>query len=382
MLGGTLKNQKCPIGIDLGSHSIKMLQLERVEAGIRAVAAASREIPSDLSPTNEAYPEFVRDLIRDMLSRSAFKGRSVVSALPTTAVHYKNLRLPKMPAAELQAAVEWEAGEHLQFMGEPAAIQYIEAGEVTQGEDQRLEVILLAASQALIEQHVAILTGCGLQPIAIDATPNALARCLHRDRDYEEDINVEQMPVSVMIDIGFDASKVLIYRGRQIVFFKLIDIGGRKLDETIATQLKMPVSEVSDLRRQLSDEAVDSDSDDEVSPSRPNQVQRAIFEALRAPVSHLARELALCLRYYSVTFRGRRPEEVMLVGGESRQSWLVPLIEEGASVKVKLVNPLDGIDLASVDKNGSIARSVRAWTVAAGLSLRREEAGLLKRGAA
>ncbi len=102
------------------------------------------------------------------------------------------------------------------------------------------------------------------------------------------------------------------------------------------------------------------------------------LEAIRTPVNELAKEIGLCLRYYSVTFRGGRPGQVELVGGEAAQPRLPELIAEQLEVDVALGKPLAGIELSSsqiaIERRGSQSE----WAVAAGLALRRVGSGRLR----
>lgn len=397
MLGGNWNRSRCPIGIDLGTHSVKLLQLSRGPSALgsyTAIAAASRTLPTDSPPDGAERCGLLTELIRDMLTSQPFVGCKVVSCLPVTAIQYKNLRLPKMPADDLHAAVEWEATDRLNLPSDEVYLQYFNAGEVRQGEELRQEIIVMAAHRAAVQEHLAMLTGCDLQPVAIDVVPGALARCLGRFDPADL-----QAPARVVLDMGFSSSKVVIVRNGRVVFFKLIDIGGRKLDETVARHLNLSVAEAAELRRRLRDDEPEGEGDSVPfgSTGREN-VKRAVFEAMRSVVQDLSKELQLCLRYYSVTFRGRRPEQVTLVGGESRDPSVVEVLADGTRVAIEPAQSLNHVDLsplkpspdggeASAGDAEPPSRSTanddpRLWAVAAGLSMRPDARALRKRGAA
>jgi len=352
LFGGTFNKRVCPIGADIGSRGVKLLQLDRVATGFKAVAAASADLPDDLDLGAEAYHRAVAEALAHAKDSGNFVGNSVVSALPAAAVQYKNMRLPKMPGKDLAAAVQWEAQERLQLSGKAHTTQFFEAGEVRQGEEERQEIIMLAAPSAFVEGHVKAMTDCGFVPTAIDVVPGALARCFESAQGAGDE-------AAVTIDVGYSATKVLITRQGRILFFKLIDIGGRALDEAAARKLNMPRNELAPLRLRM------RNSEDGVQ----EHVRRAILDALRPAVADLGREIGLCLRYYSVTFRGRRPESAALIGGEAGQPWLAAQLSEQAGVNVVAANPLSHIDLSAVESLIPEA-DAGAWATAAGLSMR------------
>lgn len=362
MFGGTFNKKVCPIGVDIGSRSVKLLQLERTATGFKAVAAASADLPDDLELTADGYHRAVAEALAHAKDAGKFVGNAVVSALPAGAVQYKNIRLPKMPGKDLAAAVQWEAQERLQLAGQPHATQFFEAGEVRQGEEERQEIIMLAAPTGFVESHVKALTDCGFAPAAIDVVPGALARCFEASAGDD---------ATVTIDVGYHATKVLITRQGRILFFKLIDIGGRAFDEAASRKLNMPRTELAPLRMQMRREDA----------GVQEHVRRAVLEAVQPAVAELGREIGLCLRYYSVTFRGRWPESAALIGGEAGQDWLESQLTEQAGVTVAIANPLADIDLSGV--NVEIGPDTAgAWATAAGLSMRPKQANAGAKGVA
>src|SRR5450432_3069436 len=137
------RSQIQPIGLDLGMDSVKMMQLEVVENSLPALTAAEQP----LSPEARQHPDLhlaaSMDVVRKMLRDNSFSGRSVIAALPRHIVHVKNIRLPMMPPAELASAIEFEARNIFPFDMDQANVRYLPAGEVRQGSDTKLEVIVL-----------------------------------------------------------------------------------------------------------------------------------------------------------------------------------------------------------------------------------------------
>ncbi|MFW6059172.1 MAG: pilus assembly protein PilM [Phycisphaeraceae bacterium] len=365
MPGASGRRARGLIGVDLGARSVRMLQL--TAGGARLLAAAQRTLPGDRPLQGEAYHQAVGEAIRSMREQGGFRGRRVVSTLPASVVHFKNLRLPRMPPTELAQAVEWEAAERLQLADGQVEVQYFDAGEVRQGDELREEVILMAAPIAFTEAHVQTLVDCGFHPVALDVTPAVLARCL----DMETDRHDLAAPARVIVDIGYSASKVLIVRHGRVLFFKLIDVGGQKLDQMVADQLNMSPSEAAAARRQHG--APPTDAVDGASASgaqRSEEVQRVVYEAVRPAIAELAREVSLCLRYYSVTFRGERPESVWLVGGEAHHAALRALLADDVDVTVTPLDPLASVEVGALEPVLSGAGGRCAWAAAVGTARR------------
>ena len=77
----------------------------------------------------------------------------------------------------------------------------------------------------------------------------------------------------------------------------------------------------------------------------------------------LASELAMCVRYHSVTFRGQPLARVVLGGGEATQS-LADTLGKQLNLKCELSDPFRALPMQrDLGRRG-------LWDVAAGLALR------------
>lgn len=357
-LGGG--NSVGPIAVDLDAHEVRLVQVSSQAARVRVVAAARKALPADVEPDGAARHEAVAKAIRDAASRGGFTGKRLVTSLPATAVHVKNLRLPRMPADELPQAVEWEAKDRLQLDAEPHLIRFFDAGDVRQGEELRREVILLATPTAYAEGHAAALVDQGFKLDAVEAPPAALARLARRTSGGDAP--------AVMVDVGNRVTTAVIVHAGRVPFCKSINLGGDQMDQAVATHLDLPLDEARRLRRRFDHEAnPDADAADAEADPVGDEARRAMYEAVRPTLSDLARETALCLRYFGVTFRGERPGAISLTGPESTSRWLADTMAEAGAVAVGVADPLlPGDDRGKlVDDAGP-----GVWSVAIGSALR------------
>jgi type IV pilus assembly protein PilM len=350
-----------PIGLDIGHDSVKMLQLE-VDGGILKVRRASRRrLEASKCGKGEAGIDAALELAGDMLRHGGFAGRSVVAALPREIVQYKNLRLPQMPPNELPAAIRFEARNIFAFNASAAYVDYLSAGEVRQGNDVRQEVIVLAARQSDVDGFLDRLDRIGLTVASLDPEPCALYRSVERfvrRRDDEQEVNV-------LIDVGFRRTQVIIGRGRELGFFKPIDIGGQRLNELVAQRLAISMQEAQSLRRRLIE-----------TPQGPagadgqEAVRQAVLSATRGALEELGREISLCLRYHSVTFRGPGPSRVRLLGGEANDPNLCAILGSALAITVDAAHPLYNVDCGAIkpeDRQGSMSE----WATVLGLALKK-----------
>jgi type IV pilus assembly protein PilM len=263
-----------------------------------------------------------------------------------------------MPANELTSAIEFEARTIFPFDADAAQIRFLQAGEVRQGNDAKQEVIVLAARNEDVDNDLEQLHRCGAQVESLDWEPAAIYRGVERFIRRRED----EHEVYVLIDIGLRASQVIIGKGRDISFYKPIDIGGLKFNEAVSRKLNINMDEAVALRKRLTE----SNNDD---AAKRDPVRQAVFDATRSIMEELAREISLCLRYYSVTFRGQRPNRVRLVGGEANDPQLQSILNTTLPIPSETGRLMQNVNLSKLkpaDRRGSLSE----WSVALGLGLK------------
>jgi type IV pilus assembly protein PilM len=357
-----------PIGVDIGSDSVKLLQMEIVGNTLAVVAAARQPLPPaakshELKERTAAAAEVIRQMIR----HNPFSCRKIVAALPRDIVHVKNLRLPLMPLDEVRSAIEFEVKNIFPFETKDAHVRFLHAGEVRQGADARQEVIVVAATRSDVDTFLCELHRCGAAIESLDFEPAAIYRSVERFIRRRED----EQEVHVLVDVGGTRTQVVIGRGENISFFKPIEIGGQHLHDAVARKLGISSDEARDLRRRLIEagSAAASASPNAPDDSRRDPVRQAVFDATRSIMESLATEVSLCLRYHSVTFRGHRPTKLRLVGGEASDPQLLAVFNSALPLPTEAGRPLHSVDTSRMkpaDRRGFMSE----WTAAFGLSLR------------
>lgn len=342
---GLGKPRTSPIGVHIGSNSIKLVQFDA--AGTRLIDAARWDLSAEADVENAAV---LTEAIRRAREGRAFRGRRAVFCLGPRDLFVQNVRVSQAGGEELSRIVQNEAAGRLPFPSQEAEVRFVETADVHQAGAARREVILLACRKPVVERLVDVAEQSGLTPVAIDVEPGALLRCYTRQYRRDDDRQQQRM----FVHVGGSTTAVVIARGTHTMFVKYIDCGGKQFDEAVARYLKLPPSDASALRRHNGDRRADQ---------RDPEVTRSIIEAVRPSLDQLAGELSMCVRYYSVTFRGHPISQLVLSGGEANDA-LLEWIQGRLGLPCELGNPLRSFQPAFL--SGRIGQ----WDVAAGLALR------------
>ena len=199
-------------------------------------------------------------------------------------------------------------------------------------------------------------------------------RSLRRQEDRERTV--------VFVDVGNQYTTVVFGRGGEISFVKQIPIGGEKFNEEIALKVGVEISEAEMLREALQmEKSLSTPKHDMLEQSADGNEQKldastrqAIVDAVSAVAEELTREISLCLRYYTVTFRGKRVEQAFFAGGGAYEYILLDVLKRQLAVEIEVAQPLKGFDRSRERENLKFDSDRRGllceWAVAVGLSLK------------
>jgi type IV pilus assembly protein PilM len=370
-------NQNCwPIGLDIGHNTINMVQLAGAGASMKVLAAEKTRIEAGIGDDVEARNNFIVSAVQKMLTKGKFSGRKVVAALTNEKLRITSLRLAQMDEQATKQALRKETAERFGFGSDEDSVDYLVVGQVNHGEEVKNELILFAASDQSIREHIALIEKTGLIPVGIDPIPYALFRSFTRSLRRHED----QEQTMVFIDIGSRYTTVVFGKAGQISFIKEIPIGGERFDKQISERLDISPEEAEVLRATLrverSSKAFEKSTDSALSVATAVQqsidvsTRQAVVDAVGAVAQELAREISLCFRYYTVTFRGKRVERSIFSGGGAYEDILLNVLKRQLTVEVEIAEPFRGFNMADVNFSNDKRASLCEWAVAVGLGLK------------
>lgn len=384
--------RKCgPIGLDITDDSIKMLQLG-YKQGQLAVTMAKRVSLS----TEEDEPQRKQSVvaaIHGMLEEGGFRGKQVVTCLPNDAWKVTSVRLDPADSVRTGAELNKEAAYRFGLDPEVDAIRYLPAGEIRHGDQVKQEMILFGAEDGRIRSHISFLEESRLVPVGIDPLPCALfrghIRQMRRQRDKEQAV--------MYVHVGSRDSTVVFGIQGEICFIKQIPIGVVHVDREIADKLDVSMEEAQRMRLSLRHSARDGhtlagpdvssrgkpqarpaqepDSGKTAAASLDQATRQALLDPMNSIAEQLINEISLCLRYYTVTFRGQRVGSALVSGVGADTPLLIDTFRRHLPFGVGVVESFRGLkSLGRLSQDPPTE-----WAIAIGLALKGIEAARSQR---
>lgn len=367
-----------PIGFDLADEALNLFQVAAKNGTYRIQAAVS--VPYANGRENLlASPKRFRDFVRTALRSSPFKGRRVVSCLPAGRTRLLNVSYRKSALNEeevLAKAVLDRLGGRL----EDYVIDYIPIrGE--NREPQEKKALLAICDYRETIDYLELLTGAGLDAVALEVGPAALRRLVAAmDRK-------NTFSTVLLINCGRGSSFLTVMTGRRLVSDTTLadrdDLSAPDQNKALMldrevifgeTRLLSHLSTVFDITSRQAGEMLLSVGFEPPAGATPRldgeerELAITITEVLKPLFIELEDEVNKALIYTASETRGASIERIYLLGSIARYPGVSALLSEMFSLPVEVVDPLRQFeaDPKIIDGIGPVA----GIALAAGMALR------------
>jgi type IV pilus assembly protein PilM len=345
------KGSKSLVGLDIGSNTVKAIELKPSGKNYRVAAIAVEAVPPDSIVDGSIIDSgAVTDSVGRVFSTKQFKGKDVAASLSGNSVIVKKITLPVMSESELSESIYWEAEQYIPFDIQDVNLDYQIIDGAKNGDGGTMEVLLVAAKKDKIADYTNVITQAGRSPAIVDVDAFALQNA------YEANYGYSANSVVALLNAGASAININILAGAQSVFTRDISMGGNAFTEAIQKELSLPFEAAEDLKKGQNVDGVTYED------ARP---------VLRAMTDNVLLEVEKTFDFFKATASSDHIDRIMLSGGASRVEGFMESLRERFSTQVELFDPFRQI-FFDVNKLGvSPEEMAPLAAVAVGLALRK-----------
>jgi type IV pilus assembly protein PilM len=311
------------IGLDIGSHSIKLVGLKTTSKGPFLTCLGMKEIPpgKDKDDVNTAS-----DTLRSLVSEVGLKTKKVNLIVSGSGVQIKRISVPSLPRAELKEAVRWEMKNYLPFPVETAEIVFHVLNEYVENNVKKLDLMVVACPKQLIDRTLSIAERAGLQPIHLDVGPFALWNTLLVWDQLRKEKTV------ALIDLGAEKTGIYIFKDQILQFSREATPAGADITKAIMEgigsegKLELIYERAEGLKQEM---------------EIPSESKISFF--VRPVLEKLSAEIGRSLDYYRTQFNEERIDRILLTGGGANLKNIVSYLAGELRLPIEHFNPLSDI---------------------------------------
>ncbi len=368
-LFGKFSGNSDTIGIDIGSHTIKLVQLQASRTGYTVSHVAQLPTPAGMVKQGVIEDRVaVAEALRELLHGEGISATQTVAAVAGPAVVVRQIRMPTMTEAQLRKTIAWEARNYLSFAVEDSLLDFEVLSTANSDDKTHMDVMLVATPRELVDTRVGALELAGLEPIVVELEPFALMRGV---LSLPGDATLTDETIA-FVEIGATYTHISIASKGQFVLTRSVTTAGNSFTDAIASALEVKPEEAE----RIKSTEVEMSNAEEVVARRTPQGQRAVA-VLEPLIGELTREIRRSFAFF--TFQ-QEPgggdavpasvSRVILSGGGAQLKCLAQYLQEQLALPVTVVNNFGSPALQLPDRIDAVRAQAPLFATAFGLALR------------
>ncbi len=340
------------VGLDIGSSSIKLVQLKARKNGEYVLQRVGVEPLSQEAIVDGSIMDssLVVDAITKLTDETGARGSGYATSVSGHSVIIKKIQIPPMSREELAESIQWEAEQYIPFDINDVRLDYLILSDGDFGADS-MEVLLVAVKRDKVNDYVSVITQSGKTAAIVDLDAFAVQNA------YELNYDIPTSKVVALVNMGAAVTTINILARGQTVFWRDLSIGGNDFTEALQREYSLSFDQAERVKR---GEQVEGCSPAEARP---------VLDAVSADV---AAEIQKTFDFFAATAAEDNVSQLVLSGGCSLTPNLQQVLEEQFGVPTEFIDPLRRVEFSESNFDGQWLRSIApTLSVAVGLALRK-----------
>ncbi len=310
------------LGLDIGSHTIKLIELAWDGPRVGLMAAGSTPTPPKaLTSTLPADNQAVAAAIKKLLKDTGAKSRNIQIALPESKVFTRVIEVPALSDRELASAIKWEAEQYIPLPLDQVNVDYTILRTSAETGTNKMEVLLVGAPKALLDKYLAILELSELTAAAAETEIIATSRAIARSAP-----SIKSM---MIVSLGAQTTDLAIVRNGILAFTRSLSAGGDALTRALAQGLDFNETQAEEYKKTYGLQA--------------DKLEGKIVTAVKPIMDTVVNEIKRALAFYQEKYKDDHVQAVLLSGGTARLPGMVTYLAQTLGIEVQLGNPWVGI---------------------------------------
>jgi len=310
------------LGLDIGSHNVKLVELSKDKNGITLLAAGSMPTPPKSTSSNtDIDQQALAHLIQELVKGTGAKATEVNMSLPEAQVFTRVIEMPALSERELTSAIKWESEQYIPLPLDQVTMDFSILSDGKDASSGKLKVLLVAAPKALTQRYMQIMELAQLIPISAETEVIALSRSLVR--------SVPTVTNVMIVSFGAQTTDIAILRKGILMFTRTISAGGDTLTRVISESLDFTILQAESYKKTYGLEK--------------NILEGKIVAVLKPVMDTITGEMKRAIGFFEETYKNEHIGVILLTGGNAKLPGLIPYLAEATGIEVQQGNPWVGI---------------------------------------
>ncbi len=311
-----------PIGIDIGTADIKLVQLVR-EKGTWVPFALGLQLWSARSTDDVQFDDCFTAALRAAFEGGGFKGKRAIVSAPACLVDIWPVKVPLSEGVDVASFVQSEIAERRGQLTSDFVVDYWIGGDTVEHGESKIEAYAVSASHEKVVSMVRAVEKAGICCTRVEVAATSLAHCVEL---------ADEEPL-LLLDIGDRSSMLMAMDSVGITFCREIKWGGHHVTSRLKTALDIDMETAAQIKEEWGIRPISDASGADSSSAHPRQ--QVINDSIEQEIRVLALEIGRSLAYRARSSGGGDSKELALVGGGARLRGLDRFLKDALKLTVK-----------------------------------------------
>jgi type IV pilus assembly protein PilM len=223
---GLFGKKKGLVGLDIGSSSVKVVELKQKGGGYELVNLGLENFDPDTVVDGAIMnAPHVQKQIDKIFSENKITTRNVATAVSGHSVIVKRITVAAASEEEVANAIPYEAQQHIPFDMADVNMSYQILGPASSGTG--FDAMLVAVKREKIQNYTTVLSVAQKTPVVVDIDAFAVQNAF--------EVNYEPPPdlMAALLNIGASIMNINIVRGGVPLFTRDVSVGGNQFTDTL-----------------------------------------------------------------------------------------------------------------------------------------------------
>ena len=299
---------KSLVGLDIGSYSVKIVEVLRRGRKISLLSCGIKTIPAETR--FESYVNILRKLcaeigITNNYANCSVSGKDVVTRYAV---------FPALAKRALVRSLEFEFDKYIPFALNDC---FVDLDILGKRPDGKIDVLIASVRKYRVEERIKVMTEAGIVHKTITIDSLALYKGFIASPFFSKDNSF------VLINLGHITTSLLIIRKGVLIFSRDITLGGDNFNRSIADRMDIPILRAEELKYR--------------------HENLSLIENLAVDLDYLINEIQMSIEYSKWNYNTENIQCVYLSGGSSKLKGLLQFLENRLKIKTNLWNPFVGL---------------------------------------
>ncbi len=343
------KKKKIFIGMDIGSSSVKVVQLKDNNGSYQLLNVGIFHLPPEAIVDNTLMDSAaIAAAIKNLVASLGIKTKDVVCSISGNSVIIRKIVLPTMLQEELEDQILFEAEQYIPFDINDVNMDF-QILSPDSSDPSKMNVLLVASKKDIINDYVSLFGEAGMNLSVVDVDSFAVQNAFEANHEFAPE------DILALVNIGASIMNINVIKDGITLFSRDVQMGGNLYTEEIQKQLGLSREEAESAKL--------------LAPGATNnQLNNVILKVNET----ITQEIRRSLDFYNSTANDGRISGLFISGGCSKVYRLIDTISEKIGLPTEKLNPFAKIKCNEKDFDPEYLQEIAQFmAVPVGLAIRR-----------